>query len=72
MPENLSETLSSMPSRASCDSIYQTDPSDRSITISLCAPILAVQVRQASGEEGAPAPDEHTVLLTEIRDALRK
>ena len=44
----------------------------RSITISLCAPILAVQVRQASGEEGAPAPDEHTVLLTEIRDALRK
>ena len=35
-------------------------------------PYQALKARHASGEEKAPAPDQHTVLLTEIRDALRK
>jgi large conductance mechanosensitive channel len=35
-------------------------------------PYEAYKLRQASGEEEAPAPDAQTVLLTEIRDSLRK
>lgn len=35
-------------------------------------PYQALKARHASGEEEPPAPDQHTVLLTEIRDALRK
>ncbi len=35
-------------------------------------PYEAYKKRQASSEEEAPEPDEQTVLLTEIRDALVK
>ncbi|VAW06963.1 Large-conductance mechanosensitive channel [hydrothermal vent metagenome] len=35
-------------------------------------PYEAYKKRQASGDEEAPEPDEQTVLLTEIRDALVK
>ena len=35
-------------------------------------PYNAIKARQASGEEEAPAPAEDIVLLTEIRDALKR
>jgi large conductance mechanosensitive channel len=35
-------------------------------------PYNAIKARQASGEEEAPEPAEDIVLLTEIRDALKR
>jgi large conductance mechanosensitive channel len=35
-------------------------------------PYNAIKARQESGEEEAPAPAEDIVLLTEIRDALKR
>jgi large conductance mechanosensitive channel len=35
-------------------------------------PYEAIKARRASGEEEAPAPAEDIVLLTEIRDALKR
>jgi large conductance mechanosensitive channel len=35
-------------------------------------PYEAIKARQASGEEEAPAPAEDIVLLTEIRDSLKR
>ncbi len=35
-------------------------------------PYKAFQARQKSGEEAPPEPSEEVVLLTEIRDALRR
>ena len=35
-------------------------------------PYNAIKARQAKGEEEAPAPSEDIVLLTEIRDALKR